>query len=189
MDPHLSLHWFSFGDSASRNRYYRRSVTFAFLLTGLILFFAMVRPRVSHLTSSSLPSSWSVIVFTYSTHQVKPSVIPYTSQEKFPNGELQRNYPTSRSNVRSIRNHWPVLLILWRNLSKWRSLHTNYKAGRLQSSWMTLECSSWIPNAELRQRYYRNHNIGWVARPGHKKNRFVRAGRFKKVMFIRYEMV
>ena len=35
--------------------------------------------------------------------------------------------------------------------------------------------------AELRQQYYRNHNIGWVARPGHKKDGFVRAGRFKKV--------
>jgi hypothetical protein len=35
--------------------------------------------------------------------------------------------------------------------------------------------------AELRQRYYRNHNIGWVARPGHKKDGFIRPGRFKKV--------
>lgn len=36
--------------------------------------------------------------------------------------------------------------------------------------------------AELRQRYYRNHNIGWVARPPHKKDGFLRAGRFKKVV-------
>ena len=35
--------------------------------------------------------------------------------------------------------------------------------------------------AELRQRYYRNHNIGWVARPPHEKDGFLRAGRFKKV--------
>jgi len=40
--------------------------------------------------------------------------------------------------------------------------------------------------AELRQRYYRNHNIGWVARPGHKQNGFLRAGRFKKVLFLKY---
>jgi hypothetical protein len=38
--------------------------------------------------------------------------------------------------------------------------------------------------AELRQRYYRNHNIGWVARPGHKQDGFLRAGRFKKVLSL-----
>jgi hypothetical protein len=32
---------------------------------------------------------------------------------------------------------------------------------------------------ELQQRYYRNHNIGWVTRLPHKKDGFIRAGRFK----------
>lgn len=36
--------------------------------------------------------------------------------------------------------------------------------------------------AELRQRYYRNQNIGWVARPPHNKDGFIRGGRFKKVL-------
>lgn len=36
--------------------------------------------------------------------------------------------------------------------------------------------------AELRQQYYRNHNIGWVARPGHNESGFIRGGRFKKVI-------
>ncbi|KAJ3302477.1 hypothetical protein HDU76_005517, partial [Blyttiomyces sp. JEL0837] len=34
--------------------------------------------------------------------------------------------------------------------------------------------------ADLRKRYYAEHNIGWVARPKHKHNGFMRAGRFKK---------
>jgi hypothetical protein len=38
--------------------------------------------------------------------------------------------------------------------------------------------------AELRQRYYKNHNIGWAARPPHKQNGFIRAGRFKKVALL-----
>ena len=42
--------------------------------------------------------------------------------------------------------------------------------------------------AELRQRYYRNHNIGWVARPPHKKDGFLRAGRFKKASNMNFAM-
>jgi hypothetical protein len=38
--------------------------------------------------------------------------------------------------------------------------------------------------AELRQRYYRNQNIGWVARPPHHKDGFIRGGRFKKVLSL-----
>ncbi|KAJ3117283.1 hypothetical protein HDU96_007322 [Phlyctochytrium bullatum] len=34
--------------------------------------------------------------------------------------------------------------------------------------------------AELRRRYYADHNIGWVARPKHNHNGFIRRGRFKK---------
>jgi hypothetical protein len=34
--------------------------------------------------------------------------------------------------------------------------------------------------AMRRMRYYDEHNIGWVARPGHKQDGFLRAGRFKK---------
>ena len=30
------------------------------------------------------------------------------------------------------------------------------------------------------KKYYHDHNIGWVARPGHNVNGFMRAGRFKK---------
>ena len=32
-----------------------------------------------------------------------------------------------------------------------------------------------------REKYYRDNNIGWVARPPHKQDGFVRAGRFRKV--------
>ncbi|BFZ61546.1 hypothetical protein YB2330_002614 [Saitoella coloradoensis] len=32
----------------------------------------------------------------------------------------------------------------------------------------------------FRQEYYRKHHIGWVARPGHGQNGYIRAGRFKK---------
>lgn len=35
---------------------------------------------------------------------------------------------------------------------------------------------------KLRLQYYRNHNIGWVARPPHQKDGFNRAGCFKKVI-------
>ncbi|KAI8838090.1 glycosyl transferase family group 2-domain-containing protein [Chytridium lagenaria] len=34
--------------------------------------------------------------------------------------------------------------------------------------------------AELRRRYYADHNIGWVARPKHNHDGFIRKGRFKK---------
>ncbi|KAI9349442.1 glycosyl transferase family group 2-domain-containing protein [Zopfochytrium polystomum] len=34
--------------------------------------------------------------------------------------------------------------------------------------------------ADRRKRYYAEHNIGWVARPKHKHNGYIRAGRFKK---------
>lgn len=34
---------------------------------------------------------------------------------------------------------------------------------------------------KLRQKYYHDHNIGWVARPPHQKDGFRRVGRFKKV--------
>ncbi|BFZ64139.1 hypothetical protein YB2330_005278 [Saitoella coloradoensis] len=33
---------------------------------------------------------------------------------------------------------------------------------------------------EFRKEYYRRHNIGWVARPGHGVDGYIRAGRFKK---------
>ncbi|KAJ3104440.1 hypothetical protein HDU97_009225 [Phlyctochytrium planicorne] len=36
------------------------------------------------------------------------------------------------------------------------------------------------PEAELRRRYYADHNIGWVSRPKHNHNGFIRKGRFKK---------
>ena len=42
--------------------------------------------------------------------------------------------------------------------------------------------------AELRQRYYRNNNIGWTARPGHKKDGFLRAGRFKKASNMNFAL-
>ena len=42
--------------------------------------------------------------------------------------------------------------------------------------------------AELRQRYYRNNNIGWVARPAHKKDGFLRAGRFKKASNMNFAL-
>lgn len=32
---------------------------------------------------------------------------------------------------------------------------------------------------EERMRFYENRNVGWVARPAHGQNGFVRAGRFK----------
>ena len=35
---------------------------------------------------------------------------------------------------------------------------------------------------KLRQKYYRHHHIGWVARPPHKKDGFIRAGNFRKVI-------
>jgi hypothetical protein len=38
---------------------------------------------------------------------------------------------------------------------------------------------------ELRLQYYRNHNIGWVARPPDQKDGFLRGGRFKKVIFLK----
>ncbi|KAJ3205138.1 hypothetical protein HDU67_009087 [Dinochytrium kinnereticum] len=34
--------------------------------------------------------------------------------------------------------------------------------------------------AELRRRYYADHNVGWVARPKHNHDGFIRKGRFKK---------
>lgn len=39
-----------------------------------------------------------------------------------------------------------------------------------------------LESRELRIQYYRNHNIGWVARPPHQRNGFLRAGQFKKVI-------
>jgi len=35
---------------------------------------------------------------------------------------------------------------------------------------------------ELRLQYYRDQNIGWVARPPHQKDGFLRAGNFRKVI-------
>ena len=32
--------------------------------------------------------------------------------------------------------------------------------------------------------FYADHNIGWVARPGHNDNGFIRKGKFKKVCFF-----
>lgn len=42
--------------------------------------------------------------------------------------------------------------------------------------------------AEMRQRYYRANNIGWVARPKHGENGFVRGGRFKKASNMNYAL-
>jgi hypothetical protein len=42
--------------------------------------------------------------------------------------------------------------------------------------------------AELRKKFYQQHNIGWVARPPHGKNGFVRGGRFKKASNLNYAL-
>lgn len=39
---------------------------------------------------------------------------------------------------------------------------------------------------EARIQFYANHDIGWVARPPHNENGFVRAGRFKKASNMNY---
>ncbi|EJD36732.1 hypothetical protein AURDEDRAFT_92601 [Auricularia subglabra TFB-10046 SS5] len=39
---------------------------------------------------------------------------------------------------------------------------------------------------EERMRFYENRNIGWVARPAHGENGFIRAGRFKKASNMNY---
>ncbi|KAH7031440.1 glycosyl transferase family group 2-domain-containing protein [Microdochium trichocladiopsis] len=39
---------------------------------------------------------------------------------------------------------------------------------------------------EMRTQFYRQHDIGWVARPGHGKDGFVRGGRFKKASNMNY---
>jgi hypothetical protein len=42
--------------------------------------------------------------------------------------------------------------------------------------------------AELRRKFYQNHGIGWVARPGHGKDGFIRGGRFKKASNLNYAL-
>lgn len=42
--------------------------------------------------------------------------------------------------------------------------------------------------AEMRQKFYRANNIGWVARPPHNKDGFVRAGKFKKASNMNYAL-
>ncbi|ORY82428.1 glycosyl transferase family group 2-domain-containing protein [Protomyces lactucae-debilis] len=41
---------------------------------------------------------------------------------------------------------------------------------------------------EMRKMYYAMNDIGWVARPGHGKNGFIRAGRFKKASNMNFAM-
>jgi len=40
--------------------------------------------------------------------------------------------------------------------------------------------------AEMRQRFYKNNNIGWCSRPAHEKGLFERAGKFKKASNMNY---
>lgn len=40
----------------------------------------------------------------------------------------------------------------------------------------------------IRKQYYENHSIGWVARPPHGKNGFIRQGRFKKASNMNYAL-
>ena len=42
--------------------------------------------------------------------------------------------------------------------------------------------------AELRQAFYKQHGIGWVARPPHGKDGFIRGGRFKKASNLNYAL-
>ncbi|KAI0129117.1 glycosyl transferase family group 2-domain-containing protein [Xylariales sp. AK1849] len=42
--------------------------------------------------------------------------------------------------------------------------------------------------AELRKGYYASHGIGWVARPPHGKDGFIRGGRFKKASNMNYAL-
>ena len=39
--------------------------------------------------------------------------------------------------------------------------------------------------AKGRRKYYHDQGIGWVARPPHKKDGYLRAGRFKKVILVK----
>ncbi|OZJ06118.1 hypothetical protein BZG36_01051 [Bifiguratus adelaidae] len=43
-------------------------------------------------------------------------------------------------------------------------------------------------NRSIRQQYYTNHSIGWVARPPHGHQGFVRAGRFKKASNMNFAL-
>lgn len=42
--------------------------------------------------------------------------------------------------------------------------------------------------AEMRRKFYRANNIGWVSRPPHNKDGFVRAGKFKKASNMNYAL-
>lgn len=43
-------------------------------------------------------------------------------------------------------------------------------------------------SAKFRKQYYCDNNIGWVARPGHNKDGFIRAGKFKKASNMNFTL-
>ncbi|KAJ3159495.1 hypothetical protein HK101_001055 [Irineochytrium annulatum] len=63
-----------------------------------------------------------------------------------------------------------------------RAISTYESQGGTASIFVNEDGMQVIPEheAEVRRRYYAEHNVGWVSRPKHKHNGFIRKGRFKK---------
>lgn len=43
-------------------------------------------------------------------------------------------------------------------------------------------------SADFRKQYYEDNNIGWIARPGHNSDGFIRKGKFKKASNMNYTL-
>ncbi|KAJ7082932.1 glycosyl transferase family group 2-domain-containing protein [Mycena belliarum] len=73
-------------------------------------------------------------------------------------------------------------------LSVKKAMQTYARQGGTSAIFMCEDGMQLISEEDRQERmaFYANHNIGWVARPGHNKDGFVRKGKFKKASNMNY---